>query len=426
MTIRQLILKEIAHRKLSFALGLFSVLIAVACLVGALTLLSAHDLRTEKIVEAKEAATREEMIRMEDDYRRIMRKLGYNVLILHKDQDIADLHARGYATNYFPEEWVERLIEGEIQTLNHLLPVLQQKIRWPEQGREVIVTGIRGQVPMLFRRIQRSPIMEPVPEGKMDVGETVARSLNVDSGDKVKLLGREFVINKQFPRRGNQDDNTIWINLRQAQEILNRPGEINGILALECVCTPDSLGKITKEVTDLLPDTQVFEFSSLVIARAEARNRAAETHKMAIEQEKANRAALRQAREGMASVLAPLVMIGCMIWILALTFGNVRERRSEIGIMRALGIRSRQIMVAFIGKALLMGAAGALMGFPIGLLIGSLWGEQELVRLNPVQLFDLPLFIAVLLAAPVLAGIAAWAPAVLAADQDPAMVLREE
>jgi putative ABC transport system permease protein len=426
MTVRELVFKEISHRKLSFALGIFSMLIAVACVVGSLTLLTAHDLRTEKIVEAKDAAMRGEMTRMEDDYRRIMRELGYNVLILHKDQDIADLYARGYATAYFPEGWVDRLIEGKIQTLNHLLPVLQQKVVWPEQGRGITMIGIRGQTPMPHRPVERSPMMEPVPSGKMDIGDAVARSLNLSVGDKVQLFGKEFVINKRFPRRGNQDDNTIWISLLQAQEILRKPGRINGILALECVCLTESLGKIVEEVTTLLPETQVFEFSSLVVARADARKRAAETHRLAIEQEKSNRAELRKAREGMASVLAPLVMVGSMIWILALTFGNVRERRSEIGILRAIGVRSRQILIAFIGKALVMGAAGAILGFPTGLIIGSLWVDQELVRLNPVQLFDVPLFLTVLLAAPILAGIAAWAPGAIAADQDPAIVLREE
>lgn len=426
MTIRELILKEIAHRKLSFAVGLFSVVIAVACLVGAFTLLSAHDLRTERIIELKEAATREEMARMEDDYRKIMRRLGYNVLILHKDQDLADLHARGHANKYFPLEWATRLADGKIETLNHLLPVLQQKIVWPERRREIVLTGIHGQVPLLHRRIERSPIMETVPEGKADIGHEIAGGLNLSPGDKLTLMGREFVVNKSFPRRGNQDDNTIWINLKQAQEMLNRPGMINGILALECICTYDSLGKIAEEVEGMLPEAQVFEFSSLVIARAEARGRAAEAHKSAIEQEKANRVALKQAREGFASVLAPLVLIGCMVWIALLTYGNVRERRSEIGILRALGVRSGQIVRVFVGKAVLMGLIGGFLGFGVGLLAGSLWGEQDVIALNPLQLFDARLFAAVLVGSPVLAGLAGWSPALLAADQDPARVLREE
>ena len=55
MHIGQLVVKEVLHRKLHFALGLFSVTIAVACLVGALTLLRAHDMRTDQIIALKEA-----------------------------------------------------------------------------------------------------------------------------------------------------------------------------------------------------------------------------------------------------------------------------------------------------------------------------------------------------------------------------------
>ena len=61
MNIWSLVTKEVLHRKLNFGLGLLSVVIAVACLVGALTLLRAHDLRTDQIIASKQAETKEKM-----------------------------------------------------------------------------------------------------------------------------------------------------------------------------------------------------------------------------------------------------------------------------------------------------------------------------------------------------------------------------
>ena len=77
------------------------------------------------------------------------------------------------------------------------------------------------------------------------------------------------------PQRGNQDDITLWINLREAQQILGKEGRINAIQALECNCAADRLGQIRDDIGRVLPDTQVIEFSSQALARAEARNRAA-------------------------------------------------------------------------------------------------------------------------------------------------------
>lgn len=86
MSIWRLIRREILHRRLSFLLSLLSVTIAAACLAAAMTLLRATDLRTEELVGAKEAETHAQMAAMEDDYRKMMKKLGFNVLILPKDQ----------------------------------------------------------------------------------------------------------------------------------------------------------------------------------------------------------------------------------------------------------------------------------------------------------------------------------------------------
>ncbi len=88
MSLNHLIFREILHRKLSFALGVVSAAAAVACLVAALAILQKHDARTEQVIAAKQAETRQEMAKLEDDYRKLMLKMGFNVLILPKGQNL--------------------------------------------------------------------------------------------------------------------------------------------------------------------------------------------------------------------------------------------------------------------------------------------------------------------------------------------------
>lgn len=106
MGLTRLILREIAYRKLNCALGVLSVGVAVACLVAALAILQKHDARTEQVVAAKEIETREKMAQLEDDYRKITKGLGFNVLILPRQQNLSDLFAQDYATHYMPETYV--------------------------------------------------------------------------------------------------------------------------------------------------------------------------------------------------------------------------------------------------------------------------------------------------------------------------------
>jgi len=424
MNLFRLIFREILFRKLNFSLGVLSVGVAVTCLVGELAILQKHDARTDQIIAAKEAETKTRMVALEDDYRKITKGLGFNVLVLPREQNLSDLFADDFASKYMPEEYVERLAKSRVATIQHLLPSLQQKLKWPEVERTVILIGVRGEVPILHAD-EKKPLLEPVPAGTMVVGWELHRSLKLKPGDKVKLLGREFAVGKLHPERGTKDDITIWISLKEAQELLNKPGQINGILALECVCAADSLDKVRGEISQVLPDTQVIEFQSQTLARAEARRRAGTEAKEAVEQEKQNRARLRQERESFAAILVPLVVFGAGLWIAFLSFGNVRERRTEIGLLRALGVPSRRIMAIFLGRALLMGVVGAGLGFGAGVLVGTVWREGAAAPSVAVH-FDPALLLAVLAGAPFVAALAGWLPSFMAAQQDPAEILSQE
>jgi len=425
MNLGRLIFRELYFRRVNFLLGVLSVAVAVAGLTAALAILHKHDLRTEQIVSAREEATREQMAALTDDYRKLMLKMGFNVLILPKDQNLSDLYADDFASKYMPEEYATRLAKSRVATINHILPSLQQKVKWQERERTVLLMGVRGEV--YVQRAKQKQLLETVAPGAMILGYELARGLQLNPGDKTTLMGREFTIAKINPERGNKDDITIWINLSEAQEMLDKKGLINGILALDCTCdTVDRLGQIRVEIARVLPDTQIIEFASQAIARAEARARAAVEAEGSIRREKEGRARLRAEREALAAVLVPVIMLGSAVWIGFLTLANVRDRRAEIGILRALGLRSRQILVIFLGKAVVVGFIGAAIGYFAGRLIGWTWRETPGAPPVEMALIDQQLMLLVLIAAPLLTALASWLPAMIAAQQDPADVLREE
>lgn len=425
MKLHRLVFREILHRKLSFSLGIISVAVAVACLVGALAILRKHDARTEQIIAAKEAETQQQMANLEDDYRKLMLKMGFNVLILPKDQNLSDLYADDFASKYMPEEYATRLAKSRVVTINHILPSLQQKVKWPENERTILLMGVRGEV--YIQSKQQKPLLEPVALGAMVLGNELARNLALKPGDKTKLMGREFTVAKINPERGNKDDITVWINLAEAQELLDKRDLINGILALDCTCdTVDRLSRIRSEIARILPDTQIIEYASQALTRAEARERAALEAQASIQREKEGRNKLRGEREALAAVLVPVVLIGSAVWIGLLALANVRDRRIEIGILRALGLRSRQILLIFLGKAIVIGLGGAFLGYLAGRLVGATWREAPGAPSIQIAFVDPKLLLLVLVAAPLLAALASWLPAMSAAQQDPAEVLREE
>ncbi|NQT21671.1 MAG: ABC transporter permease [Planctomycetes bacterium] len=428
MTIWRLVGKEILHRKPGFALGLISVALAVGSLVGALTLLGAYDVRTRQILALKEAETEQKMNALQDQVRKAMLGLGFNVVILPKDQNLGDWYADDYASRYMPEEYVTRLAKSDIITVRHLLPSLQQKVKWPEMKRTIILVGTRGEAPDLHAS-PKKPMVQPVPAGRIVLGHELRQSLGLEVGDTVALMGREFTVHRCHAERGTKDDITAWISLEEAQELLDKKGLINAILAVECKCAWADLPKVRAEITRILPDTQVIERASKALARAEARTKVAEEARAAVLREKQNRAELRGERERFASVLVPVVMVASAAWVAFLALANVRERRAEIGILRALGLRSRQILLLFLSKAVAMGLAGGAVGFFGGRLIGQYLGttlDDIGADAAGTTLFDPKHIVPALVMAPLLAVVASWIPAMIAARQDPADILRQE
>ena len=144
MTIWSLLIREIMHRKLNFALAVLTVVVASGSLIGSVALLRIHDVRTDQILEQKEAELQQSTAKLNDETRKAMLKLGFNIVILPKDQNLSDWYADDFAPKYMPEEYVHKLADSGIVTVRHFLPSLQQKVDWPEQKRKIILMGARG------------------------------------------------------------------------------------------------------------------------------------------------------------------------------------------------------------------------------------------------------------------------------------------
>ena len=147
------------------------------------------------------------------------------------------------------------------------------------------------------------------------------------------------------------------------------------------------------------------------------------------ENEKATRAKLRRSRENFASVLIPVVVTACAVWVAVLGFTNVRTRRDEIGILRTLGVSAKHVLIMFMSRHVLLGVLGGALGFVAGVLAGGYFsavGEGTKVQIIGADFSLAGLLLASVGGAAALAVIAGWIPALMATRQDPAVVLREE
>jgi len=125
---------------------------------------------------------------------------------------------------------------------------------------------------------------------------------------------------------------------------------------------------------------------------------------------------------GVAAIGSISLLVGAVGIITIMTI-TVTERTAEIGLLRALGARRRNILLLFLGEAVLLGGVGGIAG--TGLALGIILLLQILVTGLPLEIAWNYVTTALLfsLVIGILSGIA---PAIRAAALHPLEALRAE
>ncbi|MGF1452128.1 MAG: ABC transporter permease [Opitutales bacterium] len=414
MTVLHLILREVRFRKTGFILGLLAVALPVAVYVGSRGLLASYEQTSDQLMEGSEEASEQRWAEYKDSMRKTMKRLGFNLLILPEGHTASDPDAEQLV---LPEYYATQLAERESELINHVLPFLERRYEWKERDRWVRLFGTEGEV--YIKASWQAPIQEDVARGTIALGHNVHTELGIEAGDTVTLAGKDFVVEATYPPRSVEDDERVWMHVAEAQAILGEDGHISGMLALSCNCAGKDVALIENEVAGILPGTKVLAETSALVTRLDARSDAQEEALLELRAEANKHAELRGQREQFATVLLPLVLAGSFLTVGVLAWFNVRDRREEIGVFRAIGYTRQRILGIFLGKAVMLGVVGGLMGMAVAVPL-------ILSRTSVFTPVDWSwALLAALLGAPAFAIFATLVPATLAAAQDPVEVIRE-
>lgn len=459
MSTLKLLLAEIRYRKVNFALSLLAITAAVALFVAGPILVDGYGSDTrdelsrleERVVQSQarvaqsEAQADAELAHLADETRKIMIGMGFNLSIVHRDTDMIDYLQSGLPTEDLPPEYIDRLAKDPSLTMiTHLVATIRAEIDW--EDRKVRLDGYLPETTQSHMR-KKVPMGYNVEPGTVFLGYLLIRKRKV--GETIDVMGKSFRIARLLAEQGSRQDSTITMHLSDAQALLGKadPPVINQILALECRCAAADLPKIRKQLADRLPETHVVRDMSRAVARANQRAMVGEKHALIVAQQKqdlrerqadlkataARRGRMQDNMETLSAVMTTLVVLASAVWVGLLALVNVRERVAEIGVLRALGRSSVRIAALFLGKAILLGAVGAVAGFLLGTGIGFLLGTEatRCLGFSPLYVasthftFPYQMLVFALIGAPVLSAVASYLPTLSAITQDPAVVLRD-
>ena len=377
------IIFEVGFRKLNAFFSILGLTLAVIIVVA-----------SQLIAESDERETR-----------RVTRDMGFNLRLIPAKTDLSQFYRDGFSRFAMDANTLDRLATQLTNNVsfNHLVGSLRrgytvndQSILFVGLSKTYIAPG-QGKKPMGF----------VIKTNHIHIGSEIARVQRKNKGDTMQVGKKQFKISNDPIETGTSDDITIFARLEDVQSILGLTGKINEIEAIDCLCLTadeDPLAILRKEIGSILPDVQVVHKQKLADARAKQ----------------------RQTREKVNALVLPSVLLASAVWVALLAVFNVRDRRQEIGVLRALGKTGWRIAGLFLGKAVLLGFVAAVFGVFVGMWSVLEFGPalfpvtKQAIKVNPVLAFQL------VFATPLFAAFASFIPAMLAVSHDPAETLRED
>jgi ABC-type lipoprotein release transport system permease subunit len=335
--------------------------------------------------------------------KRIMRDMGFNVRIIPKETDMGTFYQKGFSPHTFSEDVIHRLAAQEDISYNHLVATLQRELVLDNMP--VIVAGLSGE---LFPPGRKKPKMiHPIQLKTTHVGYQIAKQLSIQSGDTIQLSGQDFLVARIMPEKSSIDDVRIFTTLVDAQQIFKLEGQINEIKAIDCLCLTadeDPQAILRQELSKIIPEAQTYLVSEIADARAKQ----------------------RRMVERYTRFLVPLFVLLCSFILAVLISVNTGQRRSEVGLLRALGYKGWPIGFLFLGRSAVLGLVGAVVGYFAGTRI-AIWFGVKIFQVTAHNLKTMPvLLLWSILITPVFTAIISFIPAVIAVGQDPALILKPD
>jgi ABC-type lipoprotein release transport system permease subunit len=291
----------------------------------------------------------------------------------------------------------------------------------------VVITGIEPEreapVGLLAENITQGRYLTAEDTDVLLIGRALAKRLEVSVGDRITLVGR--ATHEQMRRRtmtiagiydlglAEVEKRMVYVSLAEAQSLFDLRGQ-----ATEVVVALESVGQEPPVVAALRSTLPGYEVHSWEEMNPEM--------KQTIERDIVT-----------MNIIGAIILLIAGVGILNLMLMAVFERTREIGILAAMGLKRREIVVLFLLEGTLIGLLGALVGCTLGGLIlaylgqvGFAWNVSSEVselaallgdRIYPKVGLDLLLQRALTVA--IMAALASLYPAWQASKREPAEAL---
>jgi putative ABC transport system permease protein len=276
---------------------------------------------------------------------------------------------------------------GETKNLTLLGTYFAKQLNF---GKEDFVTGVKITHP--WWKVQGSwP-----DDNSRDVllGESLAAKLSRKAGDQIDIAGQQHRVAGILSAAG-PEDNQIVAPLSLAQQILGKPGAVRRVYVSAMTKPEDALAR--RDPTTLNPELFDRWYCSPYVQSIAYQLQEAIPHSHAeqIRQVAQNEGTVLTRIKGLMWLMTLAALLASALAVSAAMATAIFERRTEVGLMRALGAGSASVATVFFAEAVLLALIGGTFGFAGGALLARVIGRSIFDSQITIEPVLLPLILAI-------------------------------
>jgi putative ABC transport system permease protein len=286
---------------------------------------------------------------MVSDINHKLEKYGANILIMPRTNNLT-LSYGGMALGGISFE-MKDLRQADLQNVQQIKNARNIAAMGPVvlgavvlSGQQVLLAGVDLDTSQILKPWWQVNGHFPKDEGEIMVGAEAARVLGLRLGEVYRLRDQSFTLVGVLDPTGSQDDQLVFTNLATAQFLLDKAGRVS-MVEVAALCTACPIKDMVHQISAALPDAKVMAIQQVVKGRMET---------------------IGQFRQFAFGLSVVVMLVGGLV-VFVTMMSSVKERTSEIGILRSIGFRKMHVMrIIFMEAGIVSGMAGAI-GYLLGL-----------------------------------------------------------
>jgi len=285
-------------------------------------------------------------------------------------------------------------------------------------GKEDFVTGVRATHPWWKVRGAWPD------DNSQDVllGERLATKLNRRPGEQIEISGQSHRIAGILSTGGAEDDQVV-APIALAQQILGKPGAVRRIYVSALTKPEDALARRDPKSMNPVVFDRWYCSPYVQSIAYQLQETIPHSHAEQIRQVAQNEGTVLARITGLMLLVTLAALFASALAVSAAMATAIFERRSEVGLMKALGAGNASVAALFFTEATLLALIGGVVGFAGGALLARQIGRSIFDSKITIQ----PVLFPVILAIAVIVTFAGSAAAIRRAVKfDPVYALRGE